>query len=124
MSASLRSRRVGSPVRSRRCSVTRTRTGPPSSNLLTEWMPRCRPANCPAGPLGQDLYVPVRSMHADPLPIPDQPGGMLYLHDGRWMGRLVLSEGERPLSLEPGAATIRRLNVYRGPRLSNCGLVV
>jgi hypothetical protein len=22
-------------------------------------------------------------MHADPLPIPDQPGGMLYSHDGR-----------------------------------------
>ena len=33
--------------------------------------------------LMQDLDVPVRSMHADPLPIPDQPGGMLHPHDGR-----------------------------------------
>ena len=32
---------------------------------------------------GQDLDVPIRSMHADPLPIPDQPGGMLHPHDGR-----------------------------------------
>jgi hypothetical protein len=30
-----------------------------------------------------DLDVPVRSMHADPLPIPDQPGGALHAHDGR-----------------------------------------
>jgi hypothetical protein len=33
--------------------------------------------------LGQDLDVPVRSMHADPLPIPDPPGGLLHSHDGR-----------------------------------------
>jgi len=33
--------------------------------------------------LGQDLDVPVRPMHANPLPIPDQPGGMLHAHDGR-----------------------------------------
>jgi hypothetical protein len=33
--------------------------------------------------LGQELDVPVRSMHADPLPISDQPGGMLHPHDGR-----------------------------------------
>src|SRR4029453_2118131 len=33
--------------------------------------------------LGQDLDVPVRSVHADPLPIPDHPGGMLHPHDGR-----------------------------------------
>ena|GEM_PF-4236707 len=31
--------------------------------------------------LGQDLDVPVRSMHADALPIPDQSGGMLHAHD-------------------------------------------
>ena len=36
-----------------------------------------------SGRLMQDLDVPVRSMHADPLPIPDQPGGMLHPHDGR-----------------------------------------
>ena len=47
------------------------------------WPTTCRPANCRAGPLGQDLDVPVRSMHADPLPVPDQPGGMLHPHDGR-----------------------------------------
>ena len=28
--------------------------------------------------LAQDLDVPVRSIHADPLPIPDQPGGVLH----------------------------------------------
>src|SRR5262244_2598098 len=33
--------------------------------------------------LGQDLNVTVCSMHADPLPIPDQTGGMLDPHDGR-----------------------------------------
>ena len=33
--------------------------------------------------LGQDLDVPVRSMDADSLPIPDQPGRMLHPHDGR-----------------------------------------
>jgi hypothetical protein len=33
--------------------------------------------------LGQDLDVPVRSMHADPLAIPDQLGSMLHPHDGR-----------------------------------------
>jgi hypothetical protein len=27
---------------------------------------------------GQDLVVPVRSMHADPLPVLDQPGGVLH----------------------------------------------
>ncbi len=36
-----------------------------------------------SGRLMQDLDVPVRSMYADPLPIPDQPGGMLHPHDGR-----------------------------------------
>ena len=35
------------------------------------------------GGLGQDLDVPVRPVHADPLPIPDQPGGVLHPHDGR-----------------------------------------
>lgn len=30
------------------------------------------------GRLRRDLDVPVRSMYADPLPIPDQRGGMLY----------------------------------------------
>src|SRR5918997_1706349 len=40
MSASLRSRREGSPVRPRRCSVTMTPTGPPSSDLLKPWTPR------------------------------------------------------------------------------------
>jgi hypothetical protein len=33
--------------------------------------------------LRQDLDVPLRSMHADPLPILDQPGGMLHPDDGR-----------------------------------------
>jgi hypothetical protein len=33
--------------------------------------------------LGQDLDVPVRSMHADPLSIPDQLGSLLDPHDGR-----------------------------------------
>jgi hypothetical protein len=31
----------------------------------------------------QDLDVPVRSIQAEPLPIPDQPGGVLHPHDGR-----------------------------------------
>ena len=31
----------------------------------------------------QDLDVPVRSIDADPLPIADQPGGLLHAHDGR-----------------------------------------
>ncbi len=41
---------------------------------------RPRAARLPVGlaRLGQDLDVSVRSMHADPLPIPDQPGGMLH----------------------------------------------
>src|SRR5262245_41766686 len=39
MSASLRSRRVGSLVRPRCCSVTRTRTRPSSSSRLREWTP-------------------------------------------------------------------------------------
>src|SRR5665213_2991651 len=33
--------------------------------------------------LGQDLDIPVRSIHADPLPIADQPGGLLHTHDSR-----------------------------------------
>src|SRR5918912_951066 len=36
-----------------------------------------------AGSLGQDLDVPVRSLHADPLSIPAQLGGLLYPDDGR-----------------------------------------
>src|SRR5215203_387798 len=41
---------------------------------------RPRAARRPVGlaRLGQDLDVTVRSVHADPLPIPDQPGGMLH----------------------------------------------
>ncbi len=31
----------------------------------------------------QDLDVPVGSVHADPLPVPDQPGGLLHADDGR-----------------------------------------
>jgi AcrR family transcriptional regulator len=31
----------------------------------------------------QDLDVPLRSVHADLLPVPDQPGGVLHPHDGR-----------------------------------------
>ena len=31
----------------------------------------------------QDLDVHVRPVHADPLPVPDQPGGVLHPHDGR-----------------------------------------
>src|SRR5438034_5369155 len=34
-------------------------------------------------------------MHADPLPIPDQPGGMLHPHDGR---QAVLSGDHRAMS--------------------------
>jgi hypothetical protein len=30
----------------------------------------------------QELDVPVSSMHADPLSISDEPGGLLYPHDG------------------------------------------
>jgi superfamily II DNA or RNA helicase len=33
--------------------------------------------------LGQDLDVPVGSMHADPLPIGDQSGGIYHTDDGR-----------------------------------------
>jgi hypothetical protein len=33
--------------------------------------------------LGQDLDVPVGSVHADPLPIPDHPGGIYHTDDGR-----------------------------------------
>src|SRR4051812_33313118 len=40
-----------------------------------------------ADPLGKDLDVPVRSMYADPLSIPDQPSGTLHAHDG---GQTVL----------------------------------
>src|SRR6266542_3318364 len=40
MSASLRSRRVGSVVGPTCCSVTRTRTRPPSSDLLKAWRPK------------------------------------------------------------------------------------
>ena len=36
-----------------------------------------------SGRLMQDLDVPIGSIDADPLPIPDQPGGMLHPHDGR-----------------------------------------
>ena len=38
-----------------------------------------------AGPAraGADLTVPVRSVHTDPLPIPDQPRSMLNPHDRR-----------------------------------------
>jgi|SRR5215469_4759257 len=36
------------------------------------------PPSSTAPGLMQDLDVAVRSMHADPLPLPDQPGGMLY----------------------------------------------
>jgi hypothetical protein len=34
-------------------------------------------------PLRQDLYVSVRSIHADLLPTSDQPGGLLNTYDGR-----------------------------------------
>ena len=37
----------------------------------------------PFPPLGQDLDVPVGSVHADALPVADQPGGVLHAHDGR-----------------------------------------
>jgi hypothetical protein len=33
--------------------------------------------------LGQDLDVPVGSVHADPLPIGDQPGGSYHTDDSR-----------------------------------------
>lgn len=35
------------------------------------------------GASGQDLDVPVGSVHADQLPVPDQPGGLLHADDGR-----------------------------------------
>ena len=40
------------------------------------------PARIPAWS-GQDLDVPVSSVHANPLPVPDQLGGLLHPHDGR-----------------------------------------
>src|SRR5215213_2928588 len=42
----------------------------------------------------QDLDIPVRSMHADPLPVPDQPGGMLHPHDRR---QTVLARDHRAM---------------------------
>jgi anti-sigma regulatory factor (Ser/Thr protein kinase) len=45
--------------------------------------PANRGADTPQGRLGQELDVPVRSMHSYPLPIRDQPGGILHAHDGR-----------------------------------------
>src|SRR5688500_3360646 len=47
------------------------------------------PANLPGGPLRQDLDVPVRPVHADPLAVADQAGGVLHAHDG---GQAVLRE--------------------------------
>jgi hypothetical protein len=49
--------------------------------LRQEGNPRSHDFN--SATLGQDFDVPVRSIHADPLPILDQPGGMLHAHDGR-----------------------------------------
>jgi hypothetical protein len=40
----------------------------------------------------QDLYVPVRSVHADPLPIPDQPGCVFHPYDG-WQAVLPCDHG-------------------------------
>jgi hypothetical protein len=39
------------------------------------------PSRC--GRSRQDLDVPVGSVHADPLPVPDQPGGIYHTDDGR-----------------------------------------
>ena len=45
--------------------------------------------------LGRDLDVSVGPVNADPLPIPDQPGGMLHPHDRR---QAVLPCDDRAMS--------------------------
>ena len=49
-----------------------------------------------SGCLRQDLDVPVRSMHADPLPIPDQPGGMLHPHADSLAARAAATPAMQP----------------------------
>ncbi len=44
--------------------------------------------------LGQELDVPVRSMHPDPLSIWDEPRGLLHAHDG---GQAVLPRDHCPM---------------------------
>jgi len=56
--------------------------------------------------LTQDLDVPIRSVHADPLPIPDQPGGMLHPHDGR---QAVLPCDHRAMVIRPPTSVTRPL---------------
>jgi len=64
---------------------------------LTDHVP---PATCRADPLRQDLDVPVRSMHADALPILDQPGRVLHADD-RWQAVFSSSYGEVVVQTPP-----------------------
>src|SRR3984885_8561065 len=67
----------------------------------------------------QYLDVPVRSMHADPLPIPDQPGGMLHPHDGR---QAVLPRDHRAVRHQ--AAHLRHQALDRDERRRPAGVRV
>jgi hypothetical protein len=49
--------------------------------------------------LEQDLDVPARSMHADPLPIPDQSGGMLHVRMTHARPSMVPAETAKPTSV-------------------------
>jgi hypothetical protein len=60
-------------------SITKPRSATAKSVAAKDQLPLHRLIG---GRLMQDLDVPVRSMHADPLPILDQPGGMLHPNDG------------------------------------------
>ena len=45
-------------------------------------------------------------MHADPLPIPDEPSGMLYPHDGR---QTILPGDHRAMVIRPPTSVTRPL---------------
>src|ERR1017187_10767913 len=69
--------RVPARQTSRACESRRGPGGP--RNSQSAWLSTCAPCG---RHLRQDLDVPVRSIHADPLSIPDQPGGMLNAQHG------------------------------------------
>jgi hypothetical protein len=77
--------RLGCAMRGKRGGGAQTRievvtTGCSSSACSP--IPKClgSPPRCSG--LGQDLYVPLCSMHPDPLSVGDQPGGMFHSYDG------------------------------------------